>query len=260
MYLRLVRDARPVVRRDGEGALRHYVVEDLAARNVRLRGGCAALELLDDAAPFGGDAPAPDAIERQHTSVFADVPEREQVGDAARGEARRGVFALAVEFDRRVPVSRRTVLRRDLSESPHLDLEPLASCSGQRLRQNLSVGEQPCAKLRVVDVLHGEAVRDREGRGSAGCLPQGEEDRLHAYRAVGHVGGGDADGDEQVCAFAALRDYRPVVDSVQPKALVRHLAPVHEAREPRADLHVALVVDAAVGTHVAAAVVGIHLV
>jgi len=95
------------------------------------------------------------------------------------------------------------------------------------------------------EVLDGEFVIEAEAGGGGSGLAEDHEDGFHADGAIGDVGGGDADGDEEVFAFGFFRDDGAVVDGVGAAG---------------AALDVALVAGVAVFVDVALHVVGVHVV
>ena len=121
----------------------------------------------------------------------------------------------------------------------------------ERRIEHLSVGEEPRPERGVGDVLHrairGERLRRRRGR----RLAEREEDRFHADRAERHVRRREADGHEQVRAFAALWHERAVADRIgtDPSAV---------AERPVFD--VPLVADTSLAVGIPPAVVRIHAV
>jgi len=110
--------------------------------------------------------------------------------------------------------------------------------------EDLAVLEELLAKWFVGELLQGLALLNGEGGGGGGRLAQNHEHRFHADGAVGDVGGGEADGHEEVFAFALAGDDGAVGDGVG----------FHGG-----DLDIAFVFGAAVFGK-ALAVVGIHVV
>jgi len=83
---------------------------------------------------------------------------------------------------------------------------------GWRPDEDLFVGEEFFAEAGAVDLLDGGLLGEGVGGGGGGALAEDHEDGLHADGAVGDVGGGEGDGDEEVFALGGARRDRAVGD------------------------------------------------
>ena len=108
--------------------------------------------------------------------------------------------------------------------------------------EDLFVGEEALLKFAVGDVLDVALGVDGEAGGGGGGLAEDHEDGFHADAAVGDVGGGHGDGDEEVGGLGFFRDEGAVGDGVGAAG---------------GDADVAFVLDVAFGGDVALGVVGV---
>src|SRR5581483_4358162 len=81
-------------------------------------------------------------------------------------------------------------------------------------RENLALATKRFLQLSDVDLLHGDVATRGLDSPETGCLPEQHERRLHSHRAEGHVGGGEANGYEQVGRHAGGWRERAVRDAV----------------------------------------------
>ncbi len=76
------------------------------------------------------------------------------------------------------------------------------------------IGHEPFFQLVVINALNGDVFVDRKAGVSCRRLAQDHEDRLHADRAVGDVGGREADRHNEVFTLALLRNERLELDRI----------------------------------------------